>query len=183
MGSFLEELARREAAARRAVEQTREEIAGLEHRLEAEEEQLSRVVIAREVAEEILGETARLVGAELEPARVRPDGSPIGVTTVREWEPGMEVSMLPRAYRDVMEVITDAGHEVRAKQIALALGLGDSAAKVEGLRGKLRRGELRGACTAKTTPPPSPGSPSMPWPSLADRSPALSPRSPAKPPT
>lgn len=38
-----------------------------------------------------------------------------------------------------MEVITDAGHGVRAKQIALALGLGDSAAKMEGLRGKLRR--------------------------------------------
>jgi hypothetical protein len=37
MGSFLEELARREAAARRRVEQTREEIAVLEGRLGAEE--------------------------------------------------------------------------------------------------------------------------------------------------
>lgn len=144
MGSFLEELARREATARRGVEQTREEIAELTERLGIEEEQLSRVVIAREVAEEILGETARLAGAELEPAQVRPDGSPIGVTTVREWVSGMEISVLPRAYRDVMEVITDAGHGLRAKQIAVALGLGDSAAKVEGLRGKLRRLVARG---------------------------------------
>lgn len=57
-------------AARRRVEATREEIAVLTERLGAEE-QLSRVVVAREVAEEILGETARLAGAELEPARVR----------------------------------------------------------------------------------------------------------------
>ncbi|WP_344189102.1 hypothetical protein [Acrocarpospora corrugata] len=144
MGSFLEELARREAAVRRRVEQTREEIAELERRLGAEEEQLSRVVIAREVAEEILGETARLAGAELEPARVRPDGSPIGVSTVPTWEPGMTPAVLPRAYRDVMEVITDAGHGLRSKQIALALGLGDSASTVEGLRGKLRRLVSRG---------------------------------------
>jgi hypothetical protein len=56
----------------------------------------------------------------------------------------MEISVLPRAYRDVMEVITDAGHGLRAKQIAVALDLGDSAAKVEGLRGKLRRLVVRG---------------------------------------
>ncbi|GAA2852687.1 hypothetical protein GCM10020220_047420 [Nonomuraea rubra] len=133
-------------AARRRVEATREEIAVLTERLGAEE-QLSRVVVAREVAEEILGETARLAGAELEPARVRPDGSPIGVITVGQWEPGMTPAVLPQAYRDVMEVITDAGHGLRSKQIALALGLGDSASTVEGLREKLRRLVARGWLT------------------------------------
>lgn len=44
------------------MEATWEEIAELTERLGAEEEQLSRVVIAREVAEEILGETARPAG-------------------------------------------------------------------------------------------------------------------------
>lgn len=60
-----------------------------------------------------------------------------------------------------MEVITDAGHGVEAKQIALALGLGDSAAKMEGLRGKLRRlvarteyGAARSASSARNATPP-----------------------------
>jgi chromosome segregation ATPase len=52
MGSLLEELARRETEARRRIEEIREQIAGLESRLEAEEDRLSRLMITRETVEE-----------------------------------------------------------------------------------------------------------------------------------
>jgi hypothetical protein len=61
MGSLLDELARREAAARQRIEEIREEMAGLEAGLEAEEDRLSRLVIARETVEEILGEGSAVV--------------------------------------------------------------------------------------------------------------------------
>ncbi|MCW2913905.1 MAG: hypothetical protein JWN52_1973 [Actinomycetia bacterium] len=54
MGSLLEELARREAAARERVERLRGQLA-------AEEEALSRLVITRETVEEVLGEAAQVV--------------------------------------------------------------------------------------------------------------------------
>ena len=154
MGSLLEELARREAAARERVERLRE-------RLAAEEELLSRLVITRETVEEILGEAAELVeqpavgigrvGWHRRPGRGRwPEeglpsgGSPIGVVTVPRWRPGMDASVLPRAYQDVLEVLVDAGGAMRAGKIVAALGLPVEAAKVEGLRSKLKRMAERG---------------------------------------
>lgn len=86
MGSLLEELARREAAARRRIERLREQIAELTQRLGSEEDRLSRLVITRETVEEILGEAVRLVeepvdedesGDVAEPESVR-----LGVVTV-----------------------------------------------------------------------------------------------------
>ncbi|TDD86102.1 hypothetical protein [Actinomadura rubrisoli] len=47
MGSLLEELARREAAVRQRIEEIRERIAELNGLLEAEEDQLARLVIRR----------------------------------------------------------------------------------------------------------------------------------------
>ncbi|NVI86328.1 hypothetical protein, partial [Actinomadura sp. BRA 177] len=58
MGSLLDELARREAEVRQRIEEVREQIAGLELRLEAEEDQLSRLLITRETVQEILGGAA-----------------------------------------------------------------------------------------------------------------------------
>ncbi|MEU4513863.1 hypothetical protein AB0G05_30550 [Nonomuraea wenchangensis] len=152
MGSLLEELARREAAVQQRIEEIREQIAAFESQLEAEQDRLSRLMITRETVEEILGDAAQGVR---EPAReaevadvadmlqVRP--SAIGVVTVPPWQPGMKAeAVLPRAYRDAIEIMVDAGRALRAGQISVAMGLPDEAAKREGLRSKLKRLVERG---------------------------------------
>jgi hypothetical protein len=68
----------------------------------------------------------------------------VGAVTVPVWQAGVEEAVLPVAYRDVLEVLADAGKPLRAKQIAAALGLGDQRRSVEGLRLKLKRLVQRG---------------------------------------
>lgn len=51
---------------------------------------------------------------------------------------------MPRTYQDVLEVLVDTGGGMRAGKIAAALGLPAEAAKVEGLRSKLKRLVERG---------------------------------------
>jgi hypothetical protein len=111
-------------------------------RLEAEEERLSRLVITAETVEEIVGEAAvadEAGGPEPVDEVVRR-----GVVTVPPWRPGLGMDALPQAYRDVLEVLADAGGAMRAGKISAAMGRGESAAKVEGLRGKLKRLVERG---------------------------------------
>ena len=148
MGSLIDELQRREAAAREEAEELRGRIAQLAERLAGVEERLSRLVIARETVDEVLSEA----GAEASPAAV-PDGaapsrsghlSAVGVLAVPPWEAGLEASVLPEAYRDLLEVAGDAGRPLRAVQIAAAAGLSADKAKVEGLRSKLKRLAGRG---------------------------------------
>jgi hypothetical protein len=189
MGSLLEELARREAAARKRIEEIRERIERLRENLTAEEQALSRLVVTRETVQEILGEAAGerppadvdagiagsvggLEGASAA-AAVTSGGSPIGVVTVPAWRPGTDASVLPQAYRDVLEVLVDAGRPLRAGQLAVLLGLPAEAAKVEGLRSKLKRLVTRGwltgdspgmfavtrQITGQTAEPQEPGSP------------------------
>ncbi|MFD9950375.1 hypothetical protein ACFWYW_00080 [Nonomuraea sp. NPDC059023] len=86
MGSLLDELGRREEAARVRAEELREQIAELNQRLAAAEAVVARLVTAREVVGEILaeagqpigGETAGLVmdGNDAEVAGVAPANSP-----------------------------------------------------------------------------------------------------------
>ncbi len=149
MGSLIDELQRREAAAREEAEDLRGRIAQLAERLAGVEERLSRLVIARETVEEVLNGS----GAEAAPATVMPDGvaplrsgqlSAVGVLAVPPWRPGLEASVLPEACRDLLEVAEDAGRPLRAGQIAAAAGLGTGKAKVEGLRSKLKRLAGRG---------------------------------------
>ena len=52
--------------------------------------------------------------------------------------------MLPRDYRDLLEVAEDAGRPLRAAQIAAAAGLSTDRGKVETLRAKLKRLAERG---------------------------------------
>ena len=54
MGSLIDELKRREAAAREEAEDLRGRIAQLTERLARTDEQVSRLVIARETVEEVL---------------------------------------------------------------------------------------------------------------------------------
>lgn len=156
MGSLIEELRQREAAARAQVQELRSRIAEFTERLTAAEERLSRLEIAWETVSEILDETGAASSADGEAEREADtgsaasrfgQGSPIGVLTVPPWQPGLDTSVLPGAYRDLLEVISDAGHPLRAMQVAEAAGLSVDRSKVEGLRSKLKRLVERGWLT------------------------------------
>ncbi len=158
MGSLIEELQRREAAARREADELRGEIAQLNERLAQAEERLSRLEITRETVAEILGgagadqpvagqAVGAVVAAGPAPGRSRhayADGSPIGVLAVPPWGPGLAPSVLPSSYRDLLEVLVDAGRPLRAGRIAAAAGLSTGKSKIEGLRSKLKRLVERG---------------------------------------
>lgn len=153
MGSLVDELQRREAAARAEAEELRGRIAELAERLAGVEEQLSRLVIAREVVDEVLDGT----GAEVSPVSRAPGQAGVtapagaghrsavtGVLAVPLWRAGLEADVLPRDYRDLLEVAEDAGRPLRAAQIAAAAGLSTDRGKVETLRAKLKRLAERG---------------------------------------
>jgi hypothetical protein len=156
MGSLIEELQRREAAARREADELRSVIARLNERLAQAEERLSRLEITRETVAEILGGAGAdqpvagqgvdaVVAAGPAPGRSRhADSSPIGVLTVPPWGPGVAQSVLPSSYRDLLEVLVDAGRPLRAGRIAAAAGLSTDKSKIEGLRSKLKRLVERG---------------------------------------
>ncbi len=155
MSSLIEELQRREAAARREVDELRGEVAQLNERLTQAEEKLSRLEITQETVAEILGgvgagqpaagQAGAVVAAGPAPGRSRhADGSPIGVLTVPPWRPGLAQSVLPSAYRDLLEVLVDAGRPLRAGRVAAAAGLSTDKSKIEGLRSKLKRLVERG---------------------------------------
>jgi hypothetical protein len=57
---------------------------------------------------------------------------------------GSEVSVLPRAYQDLVEVAAGAGRPLRAGEFAAATGQSTAKAKVEGLRAKLKLLAARG---------------------------------------
>src|SRR6266700_3364491 len=120
MGSLVDELQRREAAARAEAEELRGQIAQLTGRLAGVEDRLSRLVITRETVDEVLSEA----GPEASPA-VMADGTvpsrsghllAAGVLAVPPWRAGVEASVLPQAYRDLLEVAEDACRPLRAEQ-------------------------------------------------------------------
>jgi hypothetical protein len=141
MGSLIEELRRREAAARAEADRLRSRIEELSGELARAEEQVSRLAIAREEVTRVLEDPA----ADEPPAgqgggaagTPRP-ASPIGAVTVPPWREGMEASVLPQSYRDLLDVAADAGRPLRAGEFAAAAGLATGKAKVEGLRSKLK---------------------------------------------
>ena len=148
MGSLIDELQRREAAARAEAEELRGRIAELAERLAGVEERLPRLMITRETVDELLSEAGAdgppTAGLEVA-ARPETGSSPvIGVLAVPPWRAGLEASALPQAYRDLVEVAEDAGRPLRAAQIAAAAGLSTDKAKVETLRSKLKRLVERG---------------------------------------
>jgi hypothetical protein len=154
VGSLIEELQRREAAARQEVDELRGEIARLNERLARAEEALSRLEITRETVAEILGGAGagRPAAGQVEEAAAGPvpagsrlaGGSPVGVMTVPPWRPGLAQLVLPPSYQDLLEVLADAGRPLRAGRIAAAAGLSTGKSNVEGLRSKLKRLTERG---------------------------------------
>jgi hypothetical protein len=151
MGSLIEELARREAAARAEADRLRARIEELTGELSRADEQVTRLAITRE-------EVARVLEEPPAPDLVPPEGgsggkprpgSPTGAVAVPPWQEGADASVLPRAYQDLLEVAEDAGRPLRAAEFAAATGQSTEKAKVEGLRSKLKllaaRGWLAGA--------------------------------------
>lgn len=151
MASLMEELQRREAAARQEADELRGEIARLTERLARAEERLARLEIARETVVDILGGTGagQPAGREGEPpaasaGSLAAGGSRVGVVMVPPWRPGLAQSVLPPSYQDLLEVLADAGRPLRAGNIAAAAGLSTDKPTVEGLRSKLKRLAERG---------------------------------------
>ncbi|WP_405645221.1 hypothetical protein [Streptomyces sp. NBC_00019] len=152
MVSWLEELDRRETAAREEIAELRDQIEELTSRLAEREDVLSRLQITRETMTEILSgnDTVSVAGveagageAEMEEPRL-PAGSPVGVRLVPQWTPELAVEVLPGPYRDIVEVLQDAVHPMRAHHLCAALGLSTDKSKVEGFRSKLKRLVERG---------------------------------------
>ena len=153
MGSLIEELEARESAARARVEALEAEIVELTARLEGEREAWSRLRITRETVAEVITDlggpgTGVPVTVDPEPQGVvDPVVRVVGAIMVPYWREGLSVEVLPDVYRDVVEVITDAGKPMQAKQIVPRIGLPTVTAKIEGTRGKLKRLVERGWLT------------------------------------
>jgi hypothetical protein len=146
MGSLVEELKRREAAARAEADRLRARIEELSGELARAEDQVTRLVITREEVTRVLEEPP---AADTGPKEGTPAGkpgpaSPTGAVTVPPWREGTEVSVLPQAYQDLLEVAGDAGRPLRAAEFAVATGVSTEKAKVEGLRSKLKLLAARG---------------------------------------
>ena len=147
MVSLIEELRRREAAARAEADRLRARIEELAGDLARAEEQVSRLAIAREEVIRVLEEPAAAeppAGQDGEPAAASRPASPIGAVAVPPRQDAPDASVLPRAYQDLLEVAADAGRPLRAGEFAAAAGLPTDKAKVEGLRSKLKLLAARG---------------------------------------
>jgi hypothetical protein len=169
VGSLIEELRRREAAARAEADRLRSRIGELAEELATVEEQASRLVIAREEVTRVLEEPAVVEppdGQSGEPAGESRRASPIGAVTVPPWQEGTEASVLPQSYQDLLEVAADAGRPLRAAEFAAAAGVSTDRAKVESLRSKLKllagRGWLAGEPGGLFTLPDHTGEPVKP---------------------
>src|ERR1035438_10150526 len=105
MGSLIEELRRREEAARAEAGRLRARIEELTEELARAEEQVTRLGITREEVTRVLEEppAADLVRQEGTPAGQPGPASPIGAVTVPPWQEGTGASVLPRAYQDLLE--------------------------------------------------------------------------------
>ncbi|MCX5388444.1 hypothetical protein [Streptomyces sp. NBC_00094] len=151
MASVLGMLEERETAARVRGEGLREEVARLAEVLEAAEVELDQRVIAREELVEALeawsAETTTTAGTEAEEKAVL-SLAPVSGSTVRPWREGLPVTVPAPDYQRILGVLEQrrsTGHgPLRAKEIAVELGLDATPAKVEGLRSKARRLAERG---------------------------------------
>jgi hypothetical protein len=135
------------------VEALEAEIVGLTVRLEGEREAWSRLRITRETVAEVITDLGGpgtgvpvTAGSGLRGV-VDPGARVVGAIMVPYWREGLPVEVLPDVYRDIVEVITDAGKPMQAKQVVPRIGLPAVTAKIEGTRGKLKRLVERGWLT------------------------------------
>lgn len=151
MRSVLERLDARERAAAGRVEGLTEQIAALTAELGEAEQELERLRIGRPVLAEALAEDEATT--ETESAAAGQSAVPVAAAASRwamvpVFAPEADVSQalagLPRAYRDVLEVLEDAGEPLRSVDLCRSLGLGVQARVTEAMRGKLKRLVERG---------------------------------------
>ncbi|MFF7535031.1 hypothetical protein ACFZB2_39025 [Streptomyces bobili] len=81
----------------------------------------------------------------VEPVVVTPGAG--GMRLIPDREEGMGVEVLTPEYRRIMEIVVKASGPVMAKDVALALGRENAPAKVEPVRGQLRKLSDRGWLT------------------------------------
>lgn len=147
VASVLGMLEEREAAARVRVEGLREEAARLAEVLEAAEIELDRRVIAREELVETLAVSVAEMAVVTEPEQETVP-SPVPGSVVPPWRDGLPGTVLAPDYQRILGVLEErrsAGKgPVKAKEIAVELGLATTPAKVEGVRSKARRLAERG---------------------------------------
>lgn len=156
MASVLGMLEERETAARVRVEGLREEVARLAGVLEAAEIELDRRVIAREELVEALAVSAAESTAMTESeAEQETAPSPVPGSTVSPWRDGLPVTVLTPDYQRILGVLEErpsAGQgSLKAREIAVQLGLETTPAKVEGVRSKARRLAERGWLVQETS--------------------------------
>lgn len=141
----------REVAARVRVEGLREAAARAAAVLEAAEIELDRRVIAREELVEALAVSAAGITAVTEPdadAESVPVPVPVPLpgTTVPPWREGLPAAVLAPDCQRILGMVADRSGQgpVRAREVAVVLGLEPTPAKVEGVRSKARRLAERG---------------------------------------
>ncbi len=127
MGSVLELLARREAAAMVLVEDARAEALAAADRLDAAGMELSNLVIARLTVAEV---TAAATDAGLVVSDAVGGGPRPGVCGAARDE---------AVYARIREIFTEAGRPLRVKQVCEGLGLPEGKNATESVRSKLRR--------------------------------------------
>jgi hypothetical protein len=145
MGSLLEALEAREQAARARVEALRAEMDRLAEQVAAEQALLERLEITRQTVVEVLageelsGGDAVVIDADAGVAAAAP-GVGVQVPVFGQDGDGRRLAV---AYRDVVEVLADAG-PLRARQVCQAVGTGAEPRHREGMRIKLKRLVKRG---------------------------------------
>jgi hypothetical protein len=145
MGSLLERLEAREQAARTRVEALRAEMDRLAEHLAAEQERLRRLEITKETVIEVLagGDDDGEVGVVVDPEAGVGAAALGAAGQVPVFGQDGDGRRLPVAYRDVVEVLADAG-PLRARQVCQAVGTGVEPRHREGMRIKLKRLVERG---------------------------------------
>jgi len=83
----------------------------------------------------------------IEELEAREAAARVRAVMVPHWREGLTVVALPDVYRDIVEVVADASTPMQAKQIVPRIGLPAVTAKIEGMRGKLKRLVERGWLT------------------------------------
>ena len=129
MGSLIDELQRREAAARAGAEELRGRIAELAEQLAQAEERLSRLVIARETVEEVLDSAATEIAPVL-PAAQQPEGTALPgpgrspVVGVHGWLSGAVIlpGLLFLAFAPLVPASPKADH-MRRSELERELGV------------------------------------------------------------
>lgn len=140
-----------EVVVRARVESLREQAARVATELGEAEMALEHVAITRATLAAVFAGNGGLDQPQEQDADALGRSVP-GPSLVPMWRAELTGEHLPAGYRQVWRVVAGTSGPVRAKQLALALGLEASAAKVEGLRCKLKRLVARGWITE-----PAPG--------------------------